>query len=189
MGCNPRPGVLWLKVTLLLPRHLLQSGPYLIEHGPRCQSRENAEAAALICRRRAPKPVRSVSHSMSLTITNSPTHEEISHRAQKIWSSRGSPSGCDTEIWYEAERQLSVESPESEGSGSPQSNSSSGRSERAAGPLHGGETPAPSPDDTAAKVAVQKSAARAPQHQHGNKAWKPAPPESGKPLWDKPHSS
>lgn len=121
--------------------------------------------------------------------TNPPTHEEIAHRAHEIWSSRGSPSGCDTEIWFEAERQLNADSPESEERESVQSHSSAGGPGAAAGQVHGGESPAPSPDDTAAKAAIQKSSARAPQHQHGNKAWKPAPPESGKPLWDKPHSS
>ena len=121
--------------------------------------------------------------------TNSPTHEETAQRAKEIWSSRGSPSGCDPEIWFEAERQLTVDAPEPEGSGSAKSHSSPGSSEPRAGHLHGGDAPAPSPDETAAKAAIQKSAARAPQHQHGSNAWKPAPPESGKPLWDKPHSS
>ncbi len=41
----------------------------------------------------------------------------------------------------------------------------------------------------AAKSRLQKEAARAPQQQHGKDAPKPRPPESGKPVWDKPHSS
>lgn len=128
--------------------------------------------------------------------TNSLTHEEITHRAKQIWSSRGSPSGCDTEIWCEAERQLTIVSPEAEETGSVKSHPSPGspgrnpiETEAAAGHLHGSAAPAPSPDATAAKAAIQKSASRAPQYQHGSNAWKPAPPESGKPLWDKPHSS
>ena len=45
------------------------------------------------------------------------------------------------------------------------------------------------PDEVAAKAEQQKKAARAPQQPHGNNAPKPKPPESGKPIWDKPHSS
>ena len=93
-----------------------------------------------------------------------PTHEEISRHAEKIWHDRGRPSGCDPEIWLEAERQLAGHAAET-------------------------KAPAPSPDDLAAKAALQAKAARAPQQQHGKNAPKPAPPESGKPLWDKPHSS
>jgi hypothetical protein len=47
----------------------------------------------------------------------------------------------------------------------------------------------PDPDEIAAKAAQQKQAARAPQPQHGKNAPKVKPPESGKPIWDKPHSS
>lgn len=35
-----------------------------------------------------------------------PTHDEITSRAQSLWRERGCPAGCDTEIWLEAERQL-----------------------------------------------------------------------------------
>ena len=45
------------------------------------------------------------------------------------------------------------------------------------------------PDEVAAKAAAQKNAARAPQTPHGKEAPKPKPPESGKPVWDTPHSS
>jgi hypothetical protein len=45
------------------------------------------------------------------------------------------------------------------------------------------------PDDKAAKAKQQKEAARAPQKAHQPDAAKPKPPESGKPVWDKPHSS
>jgi len=45
------------------------------------------------------------------------------------------------------------------------------------------------PDAAAAKAKLQKNAARAPQQSHA----KAAPPTklagSGKPVWDKPHSS
>jgi hypothetical protein len=39
--------------------------------------------------------------------TPTPSHEEVTQRAQEIWRERGSPEGQDTEIWLEAERQLS----------------------------------------------------------------------------------
>jgi hypothetical protein len=37
---------------------------------------------------------------------STPTHDEIAERAREIWILRGSPVGQDSEIWYEAERQL-----------------------------------------------------------------------------------
>jgi hypothetical protein len=43
------------------------------------------------------------------------------------------------------------------------------------------------PAETAAKTEQQKQAARAPQ-QPPKDAPKVKPPESGKPVWDKPHS-
>ncbi len=49
----------------------------------------------------------------SMKNANSPTHEEVARRAREIWSARGCPGGCDTEIWQEAERQLAVGSPDS----------------------------------------------------------------------------
>jgi hypothetical protein len=45
------------------------------------------------------------------------------------------------------------------------------------------------PDEVAIKAQLQKEAARAPQQPHGKDAPKAKPPESGKPVWDKPHSS
>jgi len=47
----------------------------------------------------------------------------------------------------------------------------------------------PDPDEAAAKARQQKEAARAPQRPPGEDVPKPKPPESGKPVWDKPHSS
>ncbi len=108
------------------------------------------------------------------TPSPSPTHEEIAQCAREIWKSRHCPSGCDDEIWFEAEGKLKD------------------RSARSDSPSHGAaepKAPAPSPDDLAAKAALQMKAARAPQLQHGKNAPKPMPAESGKPLWDKPHSS
>lgn len=45
------------------------------------------------------------------------------------------------------------------------------------------------PAEAKAKAEQQKKAARAPQVPHGNEAPKVKPPESGKPVWDQPHSS
>ena len=103
-----------------------------------------------------------------------PTHDEIAQCARDIWHERHCPSGCDDEIWFEAEAKLKD------------------RSARSASGSHGAaeqKSPAPSPDDLAARAALQMKAARAPQLQHGKNAPKPMPPESGKPVWDKPHSS
>ena len=108
------------------------------------------------------------------TPSPSPTHDEIAQCAHDIWQSRGCPYGCDDEIWFEAEGKLKAR-----GNGSD--SASHGAAQH--------KSPAPSPDDLAAKAALQMKAARAPQLQHGKNAPKPMPPESGKPLWDKPHSS
>lgn len=42
---------------------------------------------------------------------HSPTHEEISRRAEEIWEQQGRPAGRDEEIWLEAERTLSASAP------------------------------------------------------------------------------
>lgn len=47
----------------------------------------------------------------------------------------------------------------------------------------------PDPAEVAAKAEQQKRAARAPQQPPSAVEAKPRPPESGKPVWDKPHSS
>ncbi len=54
-------------------------------------------------------------------------------------------------------------------------------------PTHG--TPPPSPAAAAAQAEQQKKAARAPRVGAKHTAHTPAPPEFGKPIWDKPHSS
>lgn len=115
--------------------------------------------------------------------TNAPTHDEVTQRAQEIWRQRGSPSGLDMEIWLEAERQLSIAS-------SATSESSQGESQAAevSNEATKETPPPPDPIEVAAKVEQQKNEARAPKLPK-KKAPKAAPPESGKPLWSKPHSS
>ena len=140
--------------------------------------------------------------------TKSPTHEEISRRAQEIWSARGNPNGNDTTIWLEAERQLTVGSPEPRISVSIQpdpaprafgrnlsaATSGAARSvpvaaEPATDHLHASAAPTPDAIEIGAKAVSQKKAARAPRLPNKKNASQHAPTESGKPLWDKPHSS
>lgn len=140
--------------------------------------------------------------------TKSPTHEAIAQRAQEIWHGRGSPSGHDTAIWLEAERLLtvaaleanhrsggeSIRSPAGVGQNLVPANRGAGVAgtvEAAPAAHHFPVTApgAPDPDMMAAKAAFQKKSARAPQFPTGKSAPTLAPPESGKPVWDKPHSS
>jgi Protein of unknown function (DUF2934) len=37
-----------------------------------------------------------------------PTHPQISAKAEEIWINRGRPEGRDQEIWFEAEKHLSI---------------------------------------------------------------------------------
>lgn len=100
-----------------------------------------------------------------------PSHEDIARRAHEIWTASGSTHGLDIGHWLEAERELLLEAAPTPPT-APESPS-----------------PAPSSDAFAALAAQQRNAARAPQLQHGKNAPHAAPPESGKPLWAKPHSS
>lgn len=146
--------------------------------------------------------------------TQSPTHDAITQRAHEIWKGRGTPAGHDTEIWLEAERQLSAPAAvpntpsASEGRGNGNSQASRTSADPKAADLKPGAlarteslrgqmaseseveyqiTPA-IPDNDAIKAALQVRAARAPIHS-GKKAPHAKPTESGKPLWSKPHSS
>jgi len=143
------------------------------------------------------KPILPVQHS------HPPTHEEIAQRARSIWNMHGQPQGHDTAIWLEAEWQLSIDLAGPQGSGSVAPTSSPGpmgrvlsspKTEHApaeAGffPAHYPATTVPDPDVMVAKSALAKKSARAallPTHKN---APQPAPTESGKPLWNQPHSS
>ena len=53
-----------------------------------------------------------ISRSVPSTPAPPPTREQIQALAQAIWIDRGSPQGCDVEIWLEAERQLTERSRE-----------------------------------------------------------------------------
>lgn len=119
--------------------------------------------------------------------TNSPSREDIARRAHEIWTSHGNPHGYDIGHWLEAERQLAVDAT-GQPTGEARPNEPA-TARPAVEPAHTTGTSGPSPDALAAQAEFQKHAARAPQVQHGKNGPKAPPPESGKPLWDKPHSS
>jgi hypothetical protein len=107
-------------------------------------------------------------------LMNTPTHETIAQRAYEIWQDQGCPAGRDTEIWFEAERQLGNLARSNSHSDTNAHSHSVSESQSALA--------------QAERAALQKKQARAPivPVHTGPKT---TPPESGKPLWDKPHSS
>ncbi len=132
--------------------------------------------------------------------TNLPTHEALSQRARELWQARGRPVGCDKEIWLEAEQQMLTATVPTQnapsathGRGNGNSQSSATAADPKAADLAPGHSsvqaaPGPSPDDASARALQQKNAARAPQLPDARSAHPPTPPQSGKPIWDKPHS-
>jgi len=109
------------------------------------------------------------------------THDQIAQEAQQLWQQRGCPAGHDTEIWLEAERKLKDE-PTADKFTTRASAEAASESE-----VENLLSP-PESEQESIKAAVQKEAARAP-HIPRHTAPKTKPAESGKPLWDKPHSS
>ena len=105
---------------------------------------------------------------------NSPTHEEISLCAEKIWQDYDRPTGRDDDIWLEAERQLTAKSV----------HSPSITTEHAASPTLG---EGHSAHALAEKASEKRKEALAPQRPTKSSP-KAKPPETGKPLWSKPHS-
>jgi len=130
-----------------------------------------------------------------------PTQAEVAQRAYQLWAEQGSPHGRDIGFWLEAEQQLMADAatakaaPAATPPAAQHGNSSASKdlAERVAGEMASESaveyhlSPAPS-DQDAIKAALQKKQARAPQVSHSS-APKAHPVESGKPLWDKPHSS
>lgn len=102
--------------------------------------------------------------------TNPVSHDDIARRARALWQSRHCPSGCDDAIWLEAEAELRAALP-------------------SGGPGPGIEFHVASPDESAAQIGWRKDTARAPRFQRGRKVDKPEPANTGKPLWQRPHSS
>ena len=106
---------------------------------------------------------------------NTPTHEAVAHCAHELWHTYGCPDGRDTTIWLEAEKEVTARLNEP--------------------PVHPAGHPfVPSLSESrsalaqAESAAHQKKDARAPIVPH-IMAPTAKPPESGKPLWNQPHSS
>lgn len=121
-----------------------------------------------------------------------PTHDEIAQRAQSLWDMRGQPHGHDLAIWLEAERQLSIDlaGPQSGGLAEPASSPGPmGRLLSSPTTEHVPVSFTPDPDMIAAQAALEKKSARAPRLPTHKNAPHTAPAESGKPLWNQPHSS
>lgn len=130
-----------------------------------------------------------------------PSQADVAQRAYQLWVEQGSPHGRDIGFWLEAEQQLmadvaqaKIPPPSTSGSPAPAKPvSGAAFAERVTGEMASESdveyhlSPAPS-DQDAIKAALQKKEARAPKVSHST-APKPHPVESGKPLWDRPHSS
>ena len=127
-----------------------------------------------------------------------PTDDEIAERAYQIWQDQGQPIGHDLENWLEAQRELINEACLSaEESGKAQARRTTTESKAEFNDRAKVETAAESvveyyispavSDEEAVRAAFQKKEARAPQlPTHQGPKSKPA--ESGKPLWNQPHS-
>lgn len=115
------------------------------------------------------------------TTLNPITHDDIAQEAQLLWRERGCPEGRDTEIWLEAERRMC--------SGrKADSFTARAKAETAAESVVEYHLSPAVSEQEAIQAALQKQEARAPQvpHHVGPKA---KPPETGKPLWTRPHGS
>lgn len=100
--------------------------------------------------------------------TNSLTHGEIAERARQIWESEGNPTGRDTEIWLNAEQQLSANTtgPAKETSAAARSSPNSATaaerltSETAAESVVEFSLPSSTPDADAVQAALQTPESR-----------------------------
>lgn len=109
---------------------------------------------------------------------NAPTHDEIARQAYELWQNRGCPTGQDTELWLEAERQLS-------GKGQTAFTEHVKAETAAESTVEFNISPALS-EQAAIKAAVQQKNARLPLVPH-HTAPKAKPAETGKPVWPKAH--
>ena len=110
-----------------------------------------------------------------------PTHDEIARQAQEFWQDRGCPTGCDLAIWLEAEQALT--------NGLPADTFAARASAETAAESNVEYHLSPAQtEQKSIQAAMQKDAARAPQEPH-HTGPKGKPPETGKPLWNQPHSS
>jgi len=118
---------------------------------------------------------------------STPSHDEIAHRAHQLWHEYGSPAGQDESIWLAAEQQLTARLKLHE-TAAPATFAERTRSATAAESLVENQISPAIPDAEAIRAALQKQTARAPQVPH-HLGPKGKPPETGKPLWNQPHSS
>jgi len=110
-----------------------------------------------------------------------PTHDEIARQAQEFWQDRGCPTGCDIALWLEAEQALT--------SGLPADRFAARASAETAAESEVEYHLSPAQtEQKSIQAAMLKDAARAPQAPH-HTGPKSRPAETGKPLWNKPHSS
>ena len=105
---------------------------------------------------------------------HAPSHEDIALCAEKLWQDYGQPAGRDDDIWLEAERRLIAAASQSA------SMTTSHKSGHTLGESH-------SEHALAEQAALQRKEAFAPQHA-AKSAPHAKPAETGKPIWDKPHS-
>lgn len=108
-----------------------------------------------------------------------PTHEEISLQAWQLWQNRECPTGCDSEIWLEAERILRDDPAADIFAGSATAETAAESEDHF--------SPAQTEQESMQEI-MQKKFARAPQVPN-HPAPKSKPAETGKPLWSRPHSS
>jgi hypothetical protein len=115
-----------------------------------------------------------------------PTHDEISLRAYRLWQDQGRPDGIDLDHWLEAERQLG-DNPRAARGTEEATFAEVAKAETAAeSTVEYRISPGVSQDE-AIRAALMKQEARAPQTAHHTGPKLP-PAETGKPLWTKPHS-
>lgn len=105
---------------------------------------------------------------------NTLTHRQISERAFEIWQD-GNCTGDATAIWLDAERQLTAERVEAKPRFTAHNVSNSPAES------HG--------ERTLSDQAIQRKKANRTPQLPTHTGPKSAPAESGKPLWNKPHSS
>lgn len=108
-------------------------------------------------------------------------HDTIALQAWQLWQNRGCPDGCDVAIWLEAEQSLR-DGPAAEIFSAYAYTNTTLESE-------GEHNLSPDlTDQQSIQAAIQRDVARAPQVPH-HTGLKAKPPETGKPLWSRPHSS
>ena len=93
---------------------------------------------------------------------NKPTHAEIAGQAESLWRARGCPVGRDSEIWLEAERQLSQRLPSADNP-KPESFTERAKAETAAESVVEYYISPAGSEQEAIQAAIQKQEPRAPK--------------------------